>query len=190
MLRASKCPPCATSTKIKRNKCVWHTIDTGDLTVDEYDAARTDNTFHSIKSGKCYGQCKYHSRFPDCNLRTRKYNLVDGTKTIEETGHHNHGVETFVTGLSQRYKDEIVSLLILNNKFKPTIIRIILENKFNVTLNEKERNQTCGFIARKSLLLRDVWECNAISGVTAFANKNQWHKGLDDDDACVANFDV
>ena len=86
MLRASKCPPCTTSTKIKRNKCIWRAIDAGDLTVDECDAARADATFHSIKSGKCYGQCKCHSRFPDCDLRARKCMLLDGTKTIEETG--------------------------------------------------------------------------------------------------------
>ena len=95
MLRASKCTPCTPSQKMKRNKCVWITVDTGDLTADEHDATRTDTIFHSIKLGKWYSQCKFHSRYPDCTLRTRKYALLDGTKNYEETGQHNHSLETF-----------------------------------------------------------------------------------------------
>ena len=158
MQRASKCTPCDTLPKTKRNKCVQITVDNGDLTADEYDSTRTDTIFHSIKSGKCYGQCKFHSHFLDCKLRIRKYLLLDGTKTYEETGEHNHGLETFVCGLSQRYKDEIVTPITLNNKFNPTIIRTIIENKFNVTSNEKECNQINGVITRKRLLLRDAME--------------------------------
>ena len=133
-------------------------LDTGDLTAYEHDAAPTDTTFHCIKSGKRYGHCKFHSRHLECTLRTRKYSLPDCAKTYEETGEHNHGLETFAYGLSQRYKDKIVSLLTLNNKFKPTIIRTIIENKFNVSLNETERNQTHGFINRKRNLLKDSCE--------------------------------
>ena len=156
MLRESKCTPCAPSQKMKHNKYVWITVDTGDSTDDEYDATRADAIFRSNKSGKFYGQCKFHSRYPDCTLRTKKYSLLDGAKTYEETGQHNHSLETFACGLPQRCKDEIVTLLTFKNEFKPTIMRTIPENKFNVTLNEKERNQTCAFVARKRLLLRDA----------------------------------
>ena len=63
---------CTAPSKAKRNSCIWVTVDTGDLTAEEHEAARTDATFHSIKSGKHYGQCKYHHRFPDCTFRTRR----------------------------------------------------------------------------------------------------------------------
>ena len=83
-----------------------------------------------------------------------------------------------------------MTLLAFNNKLKPTIIRTIIENKFNVYLNEKEHDQTCGFVTIKRKLLRDACEENTISGIAAFANKNKWHEGLVDGDAHVANFDV
>ena len=158
MLRESKCTPCAPSQKMKHNKCVWITVDTGDSTDDEYDATRADAIFRSNKSGKFCGQCKFHSRYQDCTLRMRKYLLLAGTKTYEETGEHIHSLETFACGLPQRCKDEIVTLLTLNNKFKPTIIRTIIGNKSNVSSNEKEHNQTCGFITRKLELLSDEFE--------------------------------
>ena len=132
--------PCAPPQKAKRNKCVRITVDTGDLTADEYDDARIDTTFYCIKSGKWYGHCKFHSRYPDCTLRTRNYLLPNRTNTYEETGEHNHGLETLAYGSSQQHKDEIVLLLTLN-KFKPAIIRTIIENKFNVSSNETERYQ-------------------------------------------------
>ena len=83
-----------------------------------------------------------------------------------------------------------MTLLTLNNKFKHTIIRAILENKFNVSLNEKERNEKNGFITKKLLLLRDTWEENTISDITAIVNDDQWHEVLDDEDTHVASFDV
>ena len=71
---------------------MWIKVDTRDLTADEHDATRVDTTFNSVKSGKCYAQCKFHSRYPDCTLCTRKYLLPDGAKTYEETGENNHGL--------------------------------------------------------------------------------------------------
>ena len=37
-------------------------------------------------------------------------------------------------------------------------------------------------------MLRDTCEESTISGVASFFNNNQWHEGLDDDDACAAKF--
>ena len=163
----------------KRAKCVLITVHARDLTTDEHDATRTDRTFHSVASGKFCDQCKFHSRHPDYTIRSRKYLLLDSTKTHEEKG-----------CLAQRCKDDIVSLLTLNNKFKPTIVRTIIENKLNVSLNEKERNQMRGFVTRKNELLRDICEENTISGIVAFVNNNQWYGCLDDDGACEENCDM
>ena len=88
-LRASKCTPCTPLLKVKRSKCVQITVDTEDLITDKYDATRTDATFHVIKTGKCYGQCKFHSLYPECTLRTMRYLFLDDSKTYEEKGKHN-----------------------------------------------------------------------------------------------------
>ena len=81
-------------------------------------------------------------------------------------------LETFACGLSLRHKDEIVSLLKLNNKCKPACVSIIIENKFKVALNETERDQSNGFITRQCNYLREACEENTISGVKNFANNN------------------
>ena len=105
MLRASKCAPYTPPQKTKRNKCVWITVDAGDLTADEHDATRVDTFFHNVKSGNCYCLYKFHFCYPNCSLCKRKHLLLDGTKTYKETGQHNHSLETFACGLPQRYKD-------------------------------------------------------------------------------------
>ena len=188
MLRASKFTPCDASPKTKCNKCVWITVDTGDLTADGHDATRTDTFFIALNQESVTVNVNFILVFQTAHTIQGNICYLMAPKLM------NKPVNTIMvqkrSGLSQRCKDEIVKILALNNKFKPTIIRTILENKFNVSLKEKERNQTNGCIARKRLLMEDAWEENTISGVAAFSNNNQQHEGLDNDDACAENFDV
>ena len=185
MLRASKLSQDVPVRK--RQKCVWNTIDTGDLTVPQHKATRTDTCKMDEKSGKHYSCCKFHGRFPDCKLRLRSCFLPDGTETIEQTSEHNHLLETVSIGLPQRHKDEIKSLLILNCKFKPTFIRTMLENKFHVTLSETERDQMNGHVQRQRGELREIYEDNTVSGIKSYVANHLHHEGLDDDEVYVAN---
>ena len=86
-----------------------------------------------FKSGNKYCQYEFYSRFPDCAVSTRSCVLPDGARAIEQEGENDHSIELFFTGLSQRHKDEAVSLLTINVKFKPVFIRTEFENKHHVT---------------------------------------------------------
>ena len=85
--------------KAKRIKCLWVTIDDGDLTVQECEAQGTDMCFSQYLGNKRNCRCKFHSRFPDFPVRIRSHTLPDGSKTMEQTGEHNHACKTFSYGL-------------------------------------------------------------------------------------------
>ena len=148
----------------KRDKLFWVEIDTGDLAVQEHEDQRTDLFFSQHLGNKFHCLCKLHSIFLDCPARTRSCNFPNGSKTIEQTGEHDHAYETFSYGLPQRHKDEIVSLLTQYDKFKPTFARVTIEKNITSLCQKK----ASGFMARQRALLREACQEKTVSGVKNF----------------------
>ena len=111
MYKASKINHTTASPRSIRPNRSWIPADLCGLTHAQWwdERLRDDYCFSAIKSNKKYGNCRCHTRFPDCSSRIRQYKLPDGEIVSETTGVHNHDAinEVYKQGLPQRYKETI-----------------------------------------------------------------------------------
>ena len=191
MYKASKINHTTASSRSTRRNCVWIPADLCGLTHAQWwdERLRDDYCFSAIKSNKKCAHCKRHSRFPDCSARIRQYKLPDGEIVSETTGVHDHDLsnEVHKHGLPQRYKEAIDEFLLLNNKFKPSIIVKCLEKKFNNNLSKEQNVQVGGYVNRNRSKHRERYEANTVEGVKSFVKNHPYNDSLGDHDVYVAD---
>ena len=95
--------------------------------------------------------------------------------------------EVHKCGLSQRYKDVIDELLLLNNKFKPAQVVSCLEEKIKSHVTPKEHAQMCGYVNRTRSKFRQQCEENTVAAVEQFVANRAHDDGLGDHDIYVSD---
>ena len=181
MYKVSKTTRKSTPPPTPRFKPTWLVPDREGLSMNACVEKRLSEDMclnGAPRSGKTCYQCKLHSRFPDCKTRLRVCRLPDGTPVCEQTGDHLHDSETEThSGLSQRNKDDINSLLLINNKLNPSFIITCIQQKCNdTTMTETARKQIQQFVARQRVKLRTQCEDNTAQGVQNFINNNKHYE--------------
>ena len=139
------------------------------------DLLEKEACLNEVKSGKIYVRSKHHNRF-NCKWSARKFEVKgSGECKVEISGQHNHeGNKNFAVSLPKKCKDITDEAISLYTHHTPTIIKGIIEDKYEVVLSKKEFMQLQSYIARRKNKLKDGYEDNTLSGLLQFCIDNSY----------------